>query len=247
MRLLRFVQVETCRQLCLLKRYPLQAATSAASLILVSVVAWFGLHKAFFAHQDYQAVSSVLLWPMIMAALGFASTSLQEDIILGTIEQFYVVLPSMLFVVHCRALVYLTINVLMTFPLWFLGIHYLGGQQLISWFICNSVPLLLTVYGLGLALGGLTLLYRRTGNLLNLISLGVISLTLIQVPWSVCWGGVIFRNAFPIINAANVSNTHNKSEIFLRYLAGVIYLVAGQVVFRKAETRAKRLGLIGQY
>jgi len=247
MRSANFIRIELKRQFCLLRRYPVQAASNAAGLFIISTVAWFGLRAAFFANQDYRAVSSVLLWPIVMAALGLVSASLQEDMALGTIEQLYIASPSVLPIMHCRALVYLFFSTAMTFPLWLLGMYYLGGEYLMRWLVYSIGPLLLTVYGLGLIVGGLTLVYRRTGELVNLVVVGLMALTLVQVPWSTHWAGMVIHSALPMVDTSNVANAVNWSEVLLRYGAGGVYFAIGQSLFRRAELKAKQLGVIGHY
>jgi len=242
-----FIRLEIQRQLCLLRRYPLQAISSLMGLILLGGVAWFGLRAAFFAEQGFQAVSGVLLWPFVMAALGFASVSLQEDMALGTIEQIYLALPSSSLLVHCRALVYLLFSAIATLPLWLLGLYYLGVDALFGWFVQRAAPLLLTVYGLGLAVGGVTLLYRRIGDSVNLLALGMISLTVIPLSGSGHRFLDILYGFLPLLNVSQMVEHEGWGMILLRYLAGLAYLLAGQWIFRKAEIKAKRLGLIGHY
>lgn len=241
-----FIRVEMSRQWCMLKRYPLQTLANLLSLTVVSVVAWLGLHAAFFDNQGFEAVSGVLLWPLVLAGLGLASTSLEQDMVLGTIEQLYTASSNVLTIIHCRAFSYLVFTTLFSIPLWIMGVYYLGAIPLFIWLLQTGVPLMLTIYGIGLIVGGLTLIFRRTGQLVNLLALLLMGLLVLQVSWPDNTFGLLLRHSLPMVGVS-LTPKLPLTNVLLNYTVGILYLVAGQKIFRLAELRAKRLGLIGHY
>lgn len=240
------IRVEMNRQWSLLKRYPLQTLANALSLTFVSVAAWIGLRAAFFTDEGFEAVTGVLLWPLVLAGLGIASTSLELDKALGTIEQLYTSSSSMLSVIHCRAVSYLFYTTLFSLPLWAMGAYFLGVLPLLKWLLQVGIPLMLAIYGIGLVIGGMTLLFRQTSQLVNLLALLLMVVMVLQVSWPPGWPGFLLRSSLPMVSVSLTVNIPT-GEVLVSYLVSFLYLLTGQIVFRLAEGKAKRLGLIGHY
>jgi ABC-2 type transport system permease protein len=108
-----------------------------------------------------------------------------------------------------------------------------------------------SVLGLGFAAGGVTLLYKRVGNWLNLLQFGfvvLVSAPVFDLPWlralPLAHGSAMLQRAmvdgvrlweFPLADLA----------LLVAVAAG--YLGAGYLVFQFATRRARRLGVLGDY
>ncbi len=226
------------------KRYPVATITNLITFGIFSFVAWVGLRSAFFKNEGIYGASATLLWPLVMTGFGAAYSALEEDIEVGTIEQLYLSAPSVLHLLHIRALADLMDSLVVIVAPFFLAAgFYLGWDTLGRWTITKAIPLWLSLYGLGLILAGLILRYRRLGTLSNLINMGTLALAVVQGPDHGIW--LWLQNLFPMVNASATPNW--PVGWWLRYPAAVGYLLLGIWVFRRLETQAKRLGLIGKY
>jgi len=108
-----------------------------------------------------------------------------------------------------------------------------------------------SVLGLGFAAGGITVLYKRVGNWLNLLQFGfvlLVSAPAFDRPWlgllPLAHGSALLQRAmvdgvrlweFPLLDLALLVGT----------AAG--YLGLGYLVFQLATRRARRLGVLGDY
>ncbi|EMA61314.1 ABC transporter permease [Halorubrum distributum JCM 13561] len=108
-----------------------------------------------------------------------------------------------------------------------------------------------SVLGLGFAAGGVTVLYKRIGNWLNLLQFGfvaLISAPVFDLPWTrvlpLAHGSAMLQRAmvdgvrlweFPLVDLA------------LLVAVAVGYLIGGYLVFEYATARARRLGVLGDY
>ncbi|MYL68772.1 ABC transporter permease [Halorubrum distributum] len=108
-----------------------------------------------------------------------------------------------------------------------------------------------SVLGLGFGAGGVTVLYKRIGNWLNLLQFGfvaLISAPVFDLPWTrvlpLAHGSAMLQRAmvdgvrlweFPLVDLA------------LLVAVAVGYLIGGYLVFEYATARARRLGVLGDY
>lgn len=110
---------------------------------------------------------------------------------------------------------------------------------------------ILSVLGLGFAAGGITVLYKRIGNWLNLLQFAfiiLISAPVLELPWMrvlpLAHGSAMLQEAmvdgirlwqFPL------------ADLGLLVAVAFGYLLGGYAVFQFATQRARRLGVLGDY
>ena len=108
-----------------------------------------------------------------------------------------------------------------------------------------------SVLGLGFAAGGVTVLYKRIGNWLNLLQFGfivLISAPVLDAPWTrflpLAHGSALLQRA--MVGGIRLWE-FSVAELGLLVAVAVGYLVAGYLVFHYATGRARRLGVLGDY
>jgi ABC-2 type transport system permease protein len=108
-----------------------------------------------------------------------------------------------------------------------------------------------SVLGLGFAAGGVTVLYKRVGNWLNLLQFGfvvLISLPAFDLGWT---RALPLAHGSALLQRAMIDGTRlwEFSAVDLGILTGtaVGYLALGYVVFQYSTRRARRLGVLGDY
>jgi len=110
---------------------------------------------------------------------------------------------------------------------------------------------IVSVLGLGFAAGGITVLYKRVGNWLNLLQFGFI--VLISAPaLDLGWARLLpLAHGSALLQRAMVDGTRlwEFSLPDLALLVGVAagYLAGGYLIFQLATRRARRLGVLGDY
>jgi ABC-2 type transport system permease protein len=108
-----------------------------------------------------------------------------------------------------------------------------------------------SVLGLGFAAGGVTVLYKRIGNWLNLLQFGfvvLISAPVLNLPWT---RALPLAHGSAMLQRAMVDGVRlwqfAPTDLALLVAVAVGYLLAGYVVFQVATGRARRLGVLGDY
>ena len=108
-----------------------------------------------------------------------------------------------------------------------------------------------SVLGLGFAAGGITVLYKRIGNWLNLIQFGFVALIaapVVDAPWArvlpLAHGSALLQRA--MVDGVRLWE-FSAADLGLLVGVAVGYLVGGYVVFHYATRRARRLGVLGDY
>lgn len=243
MKTLLVLKAELRRNWMRRRRYMVATIANLITFGIVSVVGWLGLRAFFFKGAGNNAASATLLWPLTLASFGVATSQLEEDIEVGTIEQLYLNTSSVLRLLHIRSFVVFLDTLLFSIPLLIIGGAYLGWNTLGRWLLVEVIPLWLGLYGLGLILAGLLLRYRRLGTLTNLLLMGIMALTVIQLPSDGMWSWL--QHLFPMIGASAPDAW--PEGWWLRYITAGLYLALGSRIFQKFEIQAKELGLIGKY
>jgi ABC-2 type transport system permease protein len=117
--------------------------------------------------------------------------------------------------------------------------------------VAISTLSLMSVLGLGFAAGGITVLYKRISNWLNLLQfafLPLVSAPALGLDWMVV---LPLAHGSGMLQHAMVDGTRlwEFSALNLGILVAVAvgYLAAGYVVFQYATNRARRLGVLGDY
>ena len=110
---------------------------------------------------------------------------------------------------------------------------------------------IVSVLGLGFAAGGVTVLYKRIGNWLNLLQfgfVGLISAPVFDLPWTrvlpLAHGSAMLQRA--MVDGIRLWEFPPADLALLVAVAGG-YLAGGYLVFQLATRRARRLGVLGDY
>ncbi|TKX41373.1 ABC transporter permease [Halorubrum sp. SD690R] len=110
---------------------------------------------------------------------------------------------------------------------------------------------IVSVLGLGFAAGGVTVLYKRIGNWLNLLQfgfVGLISAPVFDLPWTrvlpLAHGSAMLQRA--MVDGTRLWEFPPADLALLVAVAGG-YLAGGYLVFQLATRRARRLGVLGDY
>jgi ABC-2 type transport system permease protein len=114
-----------------------------------------------------------------------------------------------------------------------------------------SVLSITSVLGLGFAAGGITVLYKRVGNWLNLLQFGFI--VLISAPaFDLGWTRVLpLAQGSALLQRAMLDGTRlwafPPRDLAILFGTAAGYLGFGYLIFQYTTRRARRLGVLGDY
>ena len=110
---------------------------------------------------------------------------------------------------------------------------------------------IVSVLGLGFAAGGVTVLYKRIGNWLNLLQfgfVGLISAPVFDLPWTrvlpLAHGSAMLQRV--MVDGVRLWE-FPLADLGLLVAVAAGYLAGGYLVFQLATRRARRLGVLGDY
>ncbi|RUS95010.1 ABC transporter ATP-binding protein [Dulcicalothrix desertica PCC 7102] len=199
-------------------------------------------------------VIGYVLWILVVFIVGGIAFGIQVEAQTGTLEQIFLSPFGTLTVLLIRGIASLTLNI--TFILGILIFTMLLTKRYLHFSPAIILPLftvLLGAYGLSLIIAALTLLYKRVQQLLGLVQFGLFFL--LTFPSEV-WGKSLLnlRAMLPMAVGSDVlrdlmgrNENLDLSSFIFALMNGLGYLIVGMLVFRWAESKAKRQALLNGY
>ena len=193
------------------------------------------------------------LWTLSVGAYSSVSNDLGSEVQWGTLER-HITTPFGFAPVALLKGVAKIVRTFLTSAVILAAMLLLTGTQLsLSPFTVVVIAGLsiTSVLGLGFAAGGITVLYKRIGNWLNLLQFGfvvLISAPVFDAPWTrvlpLAHGSALLQRAM-----VDGIRLWEFGLLELGLLVGVAggYLAGGYLVFQLATRRARRLGVLGDY
>jgi ABC-2 type transport system permease protein len=244
------------RELLIFVRYPANAIGGIViSLFFFGVLFYGGRMVAGQALTDSLEgiIVGYFLWTLSVGAYTSVSNDISSEVQWGTLER-HITTP---FGFAPVALLKGVAKVVRTFltSLVVLAVMLLLTDTTLSldpFTIVTIAGLAITsVLGLGFAAGGITVLYKRIGNWLNLLQFGfivLISAPVLDAPWTrflpLAHGSALLQRA--MVGGIRLWE-FGVAELGLLVAVAVGYLVGGYLVFHYATGRARRLGVLGDY
>ncbi len=193
------------------------------------------------------------LWTLSVGAYSSISNDISSEVQWGTLER-HVMTPFGFAPVALLKGVAKIVRTFLTSAIILAVMILLTGStlqlHLLTIFVVATLSIV-SVLGLGLAAGGITVLYKQIGNWLNLLQFGFI--VLISAPaFDLGWMQLLpLAHGSALLQRTMVDGSRlwEFTPLELAVLVGVAggYLAFGFVVFQYATRRARRLGVLGDY
>lgn len=255
---------ELRRRLLLIKRYPVQTGADVLSFYLI----FLGLHLAISSMVrgvDPTAVSAVAAAQVVgfvafyFAAMGLSvvENQLYTEMSHGTLEQVLLSPHGTLALVATRFLAALAIEAMFAVPLAFLLTLTTGTRIAVTPLMLGVLVLIMGgVFGLALLLGGLTLLFKRVGQLpfifqILFLGLGMSSVGNLPEPLQRISLALPFARGVGLLQDLATGQLRGGwlgwQEVLPLLVNTVAYLITGCAFFVWAERMAKDRGLLARY
>ena len=175
---LKVMRAEYLRELRTALRYPMEIGSGLIVMFLFFMAIFYGAKQFAGGQISGQSIEEMVIgycmWFFAIIALNAMSIDVENEARQGTLEQVFICAPAFLPVLWIRALVKLSYGLITVLAL-SLGLQLVTGQWL-NLQAADIGPVLLTVLlsiigisGLGLLLGGLSLVLKRVGQLSTII------------------------------------------------------------------------------
>ncbi len=250
------VKAVVYRDLLIWVRYPVNAALGLFMGVFFFALMFYGgqmIAGDAITDTIEGLIVGYFLWTLSITAYSGITNEIRSEASWGTLERHYVTPFGFGPVMFAKAVarvfrsfltssVVLVVMLLMTGTTLELNVLTVGVVSLLA--IASAV-------GLGFAMGGLGVLYKRIGNVLNLLQFGFIGL--ISAPAFELW----WLKFLPLAQGSIMLQPAMKDGVrlwefspgALGILVGtaVLYLAIGYAAFTVASDRARRLGVLGDY
>lgn len=233
---------------------------------LVSIIVLIVLFYGFFLGADYMAAGEAgfgmrldmiivgyAVWTLSLHSLTSVAADLQKEAQMGAMQQVFLSSHGPVRVFISRTLADVLLNSIVTLSI-LIGILLLTGRRFAFSFatLAPVGAIMLGSFGVAFLMGALALWLKRVQQLINLGQF--VLLFLVMAPFET-WGVLAWVQAvLPMVAGAGVlretlarGGELSASMLALAYANGVVYAIAGLVVFRMTITKVKRLGTLGWY
>jgi ABC-2 type transport system permease protein len=244
------------REYLIFVRYPANAVGGIIiSLFFFGVLFYGGQMVAGQALTDSieGIIVGYFLWTLSVGAYSSISNDIASEVQWGTLER-HVMTPFGFAPVALLKGVAKIVRTFITSAVILAAMILLTGTTLalnLGTIVVIATLSIVSVLGLGLAAGGVTVLYKQVGNWLNLLQFGFI--VLISAPaFDLGWMRLLpLAHGSALLQRAMVDGTplwaFSPGELGLLVAVAVGYLGLGYWAFERATGRARRLGVLGDY
>ncbi len=244
------------REFLIFVRYPANAVGGIVVALFFFGVLFYGgqlLAGQALADSLEGIIAGYFLWTLSVGAYSSVSNDIGSEVQWGTLER-HITTPfgfapvALLKGVAKVIRTFLTSAIVLAFMLILTGTRLsLDPITVVS--IAGLA--IVSVLGLGFAAGGITVLYKRIGNWLNLLQFGfivLISAPVFELPWTrffpLAHGSALLQRA--MVDGVRLWE-FGLGDLALLVGVAVGYLFGGYLVFHYATRRARRLGVLGDY
>jgi len=241
-------------------RYPSEAITLVITFVAIFVGIFYGFQymaggASQFGDRLDKIIVSYLLWSLTLYALTGMAWAIQGEAQAGTLEQVFLSPYNPIIVFLLRALADLLVQLAVIVTA-FVVIMFITQRKDINFTPLAILPLItvmLATYGLGYVMGGLTLVFKRIMNLIQLSQFAMIFLVMTPVEdWQGNWR--IATHFLPMMPGAGMIRAlainhapFDAMQLLVSFINGLAYFLLGMYLFHLAERHAKLKGLLGGY
>ena len=262
---LRLLFAEIKRSFIMAIRYPIQDISRMATLYVTFMGVYYFSHGTSLQLASPEKASAIvvafLMWVYSLVAIGDLSNDISEECQTGTLEQLYTSplnIPLLWiarafgnFSIHTgRVMIFFALIIIST------GINLkVNIIQLLPVFILTMIGL----YGFGFILGGLTLIYKKTVPVINVLHFVFLFFSgavapLDHFPYALR----LMAETLPLTQGIKVSNAMIaskglaldylvSSQTYVLTLNALFYLIMGIGTYQLMECIARKRGLLGQF
>ena len=237
-----------------MRQYWFETVLSISVVTAVFVGLFFGIKHFVLAGDAGQSLNGLvfgyILWSFASSAYQSASSSITQDTQTGVLEQLFLCPDGFVKLMSARVVAGALFGIVMLLILALLAMALTG-----NWLDLNFPLLFLALFagapalvGVGFAMGGLTLVFKRVETLALMLSIAFIGLVALDgLPFG-------FASLLPFTPAVSLSKMvaleatlPSLGDAVTVAANSLIDLIIGLAVFRVCERHAKRKNLIGMY
>lgn len=238
-------------------RYWPNSLSTLATLYIIFLLAFFGVKMmaspGASAENTRYLIVVMVLWSLALTAMQGIGREITTEATRGTLEQLYMTPVETWVILAARIVGTVLIEIVVMALVLLAGM--VTAQEWLSVDLLTLAPLLLLTVacmaGVGFMMAGLALVFKRIQSFFQIVQFAVVALVAVPVsmsPWldlaPAVRGASMVRSA--MIDGVGLTGFTGSAWLLLAANAAA-YFVVGVGVYRLAERRARRLGLLGEY
>jgi ABC-2 type transport system permease protein len=260
---LLFFYAELKRSLIRMKRYPLQTLANLVATYAMFVVMAFGLKAIGNITPDElgRTLVGYVMWSFASLVILGAVGPIMHEMSIGVLEQVYLSALRPFTILTYRTIVGIILELVQATVL-FLLICVTFDIRVDLPLLPLLIVLFLTgigLYGFGLVLAGIAVIYKQIGRVVQLLQLALLFLTGALIPLESLPRPIQILGEFLPLSLSikitrhltdwgwNLRQVLESRELLYLILNSGVYLVLGIGVFMWTDRVARRQGLLGQY
>ena len=237
-------------------RYAFDSIASLVGMYVLFLTMFYGI-RGLGDVSEGATLSSLILgfnvWVLLSFSYGTVAGGLVGEAQTGTLEQVAMARSGLLGAVLIRFWVAFLFFVVQITLLLILAMATTG--QWLRLDVVGVAPLLLgsatAVLGIGLAMGGLALVFKRMQNVSGLMQFALVGLVAAPVE-SLPWVKYVpISLGYQLLNKVMVEEVPLSaiplSDLGILFAGAAVFVLLGVAVFKRLESMAKDRGLLGQY
>jgi ABC-2 type transport system permease protein len=180
-RWLKIVRAEFVRDVTTSLRYPVELGSGLIVMFLLFMGIYTGARSLLGAELEGVSIEQLIvrfsMWFLALIALNSVSIDIENEARQGTLEQILLCVPSLPGLIWLRAVVHTALGSLTVIVMALLlqlatgkWLHYDAGTLLAA--LPVTVVTIIGLQGFGMLLGGLSLVYKRIGQISSMIQFG---------------------------------------------------------------------------
>lgn len=257
--MIELFRAELRRTWTLYVRYPMDYVSGLLIMLVTFYVIVMGARyisgpALAFGERLDSVILGYWLWNIAIISFSYTATAINQDAAVGTLEQIFLSPFGPVRVFLVRSFASIGLNMLTSAIM--LGLLLLLTGRRLSFppmLVLPLVSLLVTTYGIGLLVSGLTLLAKQLNQFLAILQF--LFLPLVLVPFET-WEGPtrLVGLLFPVAPSAAIlrglmARAESPSMLAIGIAAAnaAAYFVIGVWLFRIADRQARTRGLLGQH
>ncbi|MBN1646473.1 MAG: hypothetical protein JW874_00450 [Spirochaetales bacterium] len=252
--IINVIRAEFLKYTVELRRYWFETVSVFAIYIIVFTALFAGVKVFSGSEPNTDTLDSLIIgyltWVLSMRAFQSIALSISEEMQRGTLEQLYLSPYSVRFIMLLRAfydflftLVSCVLVLLILMTITGRWLNFNPGQVILI--VCISIP---SIWGFGLILGSLVLVFKKIVSFSVIISFALISVSVINAPPLSTMSFLPFITGTTLIRRLVVF--HGSADFFwyiFIFAISIVYLLLGLVLFINIEKVARKKNLLGVY
>lgn len=193
-----------------------------------------------------------LFWQVCSLALGYSTSMIRDEAMLGTLEVKIQSVFSVPFLLFIRMIISVMSNficyiVLIVFSVYFMHMEPADSGYIVLSFLI-MIPSIIVMYGVGLIFACIALKEKSTGQLIFIVQVLMLIYSNMSSPGAKTWGNVLpYTSGVEIMRNLYLHQGVEMKLVFLYLVINFIWIFAGVFVMRKMVKHERTYGSFNQY